>query len=120
MNNVNHNIYQKYKRIMKYDKTVLDEINDLDEAKYLIRMIVNSFYSPIKYRWHNLMKNPDDLPHKYKEVIVFVKERHFSRTYYMVSYLDNDRFLVPVGDKVLGWKHIELFDEKYNTTLKHK
>ena len=28
---------------MKYDETVFDEINNLDEAKFLIRMIVNSF-----------------------------------------------------------------------------
>lgn len=43
----NINIYQKYKRIMKYDETVLDEIDNLDEAKSLIRMIVNSINSHI-------------------------------------------------------------------------
>ncbi|RHK98273.1 hypothetical protein [Blautia obeum] len=113
----NTNIYQKYKRIMKYDETVLDEIDNLDEAKSLIRMIVNSINSHIvalnhNYRWHDLRQNPGDLPRKYKEVIVRVKENNFSRTYYMVSRLDDDGFLVCKGDKVLAWKNIEPFEEK--------
>ena len=78
----NTHIYQKYKRIMKYDETVLDEIDNLDEAKFLIRMIVNSINSHIvalnyNYRWHDLRQNPGDLPRKYKEVIVRVKENNF-------------------------------------------
>lgn len=38
---------------MKYDETVLDEIDNLDEAKSLIRMIVNSINSHIVALNHN-------------------------------------------------------------------
>ena len=109
---------------MKYDETVLDEIDNFEIEKvfrkfgYDYKSKRAMLYCEIiekkqdNYRWHDLRQNPGDLPRKYKEVIVRVKENNFSRTYYMVSRLDDDGFLVCKGDKVLAWKNIEPFEEK--------
>ena len=39
-----NNIYDLYKRIMKHDSKVVDDIQTLDQAKEIIKMIIGNVY----------------------------------------------------------------------------
>lgn len=68
-----------------------------------------------KYRWHDLMKNPADLPEDGKHVLVYIKGGCVNRTWHdscgwrnimakKARYYSNDR--------VIAWKEIEEFDNE--------
>lgn len=87
--------------------------NDYDQA---FRMAIKALEKAEKYRWHDLGKNPDDLPEKdgndesdYVLVIVGNPSwNHWEQAYYhhgkkQWSTYDNN---------VIAWKHVEPFEEK--------
>lgn len=39
-----NNLYELYKRIMKYDSKAIDKIDSLEDAKKIIAMIINNLY----------------------------------------------------------------------------
>lgn len=41
---MNNKIYKLYKRIMKHDPKAIDEIESLEEAKEIIKMMVGNVY----------------------------------------------------------------------------
>lgn len=68
-----------------------------------------------KYRWHDLRKNPDDLPEDSKDVLVTVKGGCVNRTWHdscgwrnatakKARYYSNDR--------VIAWKEIKEFENE--------
>lgn len=68
-----------------------------------------------KYRWHDLRKNPNDLPEDNKDVLVTIKGGCVNRTWHdscgwrnatakKARYYSNDR--------VIAWKEIEEFENE--------
>lgn len=65
-----------------------------------------------KYKWHDLRKNPDDLPSEDTWVYV-VDDSDYQVPYSMALFHNSTNwFQVDSGDyDVLAWKYIEPFDE---------
>ncbi len=119
MQNISADSYQKYKRIMKNDNSVYDEITNLDDAKILLQMVANHFYLDMtainhKYQWHNLRQNPDDLPQIGIDVLISVqwgyeKSWHDSNGWRNVSTNGAAYYR---NEEVQAWTYIEPFKEK--------
>ena len=68
-----------------------------------------------KYRWHDLRKNPDDLPEDSKDVLVTVKGGCVNRTWHDSCGWRNAtaKKASYYSDKsVLAWKEIEEFESE--------
>lgn len=63
-----------------------------------------------KYRWHDLRKNPNDLPEKAGSVLVKFKQNHF-REYSVVYYMSDWVLVDGEGECIEKWKYIEPFEE---------
>lgn len=68
-----------------------------------------------KYKWHDLRKNPEDLPSHNKKVIVYYRKRNSENT---LQY-GTDRIISDYpkgwrgfqkGNRVIAWKEIEGFE----------
>ena len=69
-----------------------------------------------KYRWHDLKKNPDDLPNKCEMYIVCIehstKEKEVGVGYYKNMHEYKGWIaLIPNDGNVIAWKEIEPFEE---------
>lgn len=64
------------------------------------------------YRWHDLRKNPDDLPLDEAKVIC-VTETKAGRRNYVFGYhsIELLRWCCGMNDNVIAWREIEPFDE---------
>lgn len=68
-----------------------------------------------KYRWHDLRKNPDDLPEDSKDVLVTVKGGCVNRTWHVSCGWRNTtaKKASYYSDKsVLAWREIEEFESE--------
>lgn len=80
----------------------LEELKELKEYKE-------------KYRWHDLRKNPDDLPEDSKDVLVTVKGGCVNRTWHDSCGWRNataKRVSYYSDKSVLAWKEIEEFESE--------
>lgn len=79
----------------------------LDVASYL-------FEEQNKYRWHDLRKNPDDLPEDNKQVLVSVKDGCIHRTWHdSHGWRNRNSKIRYYSDKsVLAWREIEEFESE--------
>ena len=70
-----------------------------------------------KYRWHDLRKDPKDLPDKdgiYMVCIIFhAEEKAVGAAFYgiMYGYKSGGDMLMPNDGKVIAWREIEPFEE---------
>lgn len=67
-----------------------------------------------KYRWHDLRKNPDDLPEDNKQVLVSIKDGCIHRTWHdSHGWRNRNSKIRYYSDKsVLAWKEIEEFESE--------
>lgn len=76
-----------------------------------------------KYRWHDLRKNPDDLPEYFRRVLIIMQDPVDGEIYEPViaHYGMNSIFgngpintwaYSTYGRKVIAWKEIEPFEEE--------
>lgn len=80
----------------------------LDVVSYL-------FEEQNKYRWHDLRKNPDDLPEDNKDVLVSVKNGCVNRTRHdFYGWINaTSKLSYHYSDKsVLAWREIEEFESE--------
>lgn len=80
----------------------LEELKELKEYKE-------------KYRWHDLRKNPDDLPEEGKDVFVSVRGGCINRTWHIGGNWRNATSKSSrcySGKSVLAWKEIEEFESE--------
>lgn len=69
-----------------------------------------------KYRWHDLRKNPDDLPEDIKYVWVFIKGEFTHRSWHDSHgwRRRNSNILYYNDESVLAWREIEEFKSEGN------
>lgn len=64
-----------------------------------------------KYRWHDLRKNPQDLPTSNMNVYIAYKWQESGKiSYYLESFVEGE-FLSPSDAEVIAWKYIEPVEE---------
>lgn len=68
-----------------------------------------------KYRWHDLRKNPNDLPEHFKDVICCLQRKDNGIKAYFICWNSPDGFLFQnkkFDDQVeiIAWKRIEHFE----------
>lgn len=82
-----------------------------------IETLIEAAEKQFKYRWHDLQKDPDDLPTKDEPVIVFCWNDHGTGQYTYKITRKNDLILYrwkypyPFRLKAIAWKYIEPFEE---------
>lgn len=79
----------------------------LDVVSYL-------FDEQNKYRWHDLRKNPDDLPEDNKQVLVSIKDGCIHRTWHDSHGWRNRNSKIRYYSykSVLAWREIEEFESE--------
>lgn len=99
--------------------------SDLEVARYIdsdfvdcvevdaIRVAVKALEKAEKYRWHDLRKNPNDLPKNEAEYLVKIDCEN--GTWYEVAHFENDSLYNNLngeymGDASIAWKEIETFE----------
>lgn len=84
------------------------------------KLLVENDLKNEKYRWHDLRKNPDDLPEEDSKIVVFYGTL-YEKSYYNIEPAKMFRLPLTVihdddnGHDILSpvaWKYIELFDEE--------
>lgn len=103
---------EKYEAIQQ----VLDAatINSITK-KQVLNVVSWLFNKQQKYRWHDLRKNPDDLPEDSKDVLVTVKGGCVNRTWHVSCGWRNTtaKKASYYSDKsVLAWREIEEFESE--------
>ena len=109
---------KKYTKDEKYE-AIHDVINAATingiTKKQVLNVVSWLFNKQQKYRWHDLRKNPADLPEDNKDVLVTIKGGCVNRTWHdscgwrnatakKARYYSNDR--------VIAWKEIKEFENE--------
>lgn len=105
--------------ILSNNYSLCPEYCDCDCARCVVeayRVATEAIEKLIKYQWHDLRKNPEDLPEEGKDVITcyFYEKRH--KFYYEVDTLYWGQWKQSVDYdmdywKVIAWKYIDPFEE---------
>lgn len=80
-------------------------------------MAIKAFEKADKYRWHDLRKNPDDLPeaigggYESDYVLVMIGTPEWNHCEF-VYYNHNSRVWSTYEQNVFAWRYIELFKEE--------
>ena len=98
------------------DDDVYDDINKVDELLQLNKIVSKALGKADKYRWHDLRKNPDDLPEadgnsesEYVLVMIGTPEwNSWEQAYY---HHGNEEWST-YDQNVFAWRYIEPFEEK--------
>lgn len=109
---------KKYTKDEKYE-AIHDVINAATINSITKRQVLDVvsylFEEHNKYRWHDLRKNPDDLPEDSKDVLVTVKGGCVNRTWHVSCGWRNTtaKKASYYSDKsVLAWREIEEFESE--------
>ena len=117
----------KLKTTIKLLKNIQNEIrhyiymHPYADDLYFNEMVAEAYlpdaiYELEKYKWHDIRKNPKDLPNKSGEYIVCIKyhtgEKEIGIGYYkkITGYWDGSIALMYDGN-IIAWKEIEPFEE---------
>ena len=101
------------------DEDVYDDISRVDEILQLNKIVSKALKKADKYRWHDLRKNPDDLPEaigggyesEYVLVMIGTPEwNHYEWAYYNHSTRMWSTSLCE--QNVCAWRYIEPFKEE--------
>ena len=99
------------------DDDVYDDISSVDELLQLNRIVSKALKKADKYKWHNLRKNPDDLPeaicngHESDYVLVMVGTPEWNSLDWAYYNHDKKEWSTYEQD-VFAWRYIEPFKEE--------
>lgn len=106
-----NNKYNDASRYEEHDSDIAENV--LSDVQSLIEL--HEIHD--KYRWHDLRKNPDDLPQLLQEVLVCTKDSYGNIEYSIgckVDQVPREGHIVVNGWSCLGipiaWKYIEPFE----------
>lgn len=108
---------KKYTKDEKYE-AIHDVINAATINSITKRQVLDVvsylFEEQNKYRWHDLRKNPDDLPEDNKQVLVSIKDGCIHRTWHdSHGWRNRNSKIRYYSDKsVLAWREIEEFESE--------
>ena len=99
------------------DDDVYDNIERIDEILELNKIVIKALEKAEKYRWHDLRKNPDDLPeaigggYESEYVLVMIGTPEWNS--WEQAYYEHDRRMWATDDQnVFAWRYIEPFEEE--------
>ena len=91
-------------------------IGDIDDILELHKIVIDALEKADKYRWHDLRKNPDDLPEadgnsESDYVLVMIGTPEWNS--WEQAYYHHDKKLWSTYDQnVFAWRYIEPFKEE--------
>ena len=99
------------------DDDVYDNIERIDEILELNKIVIKALEKADKYRWHNLRKNPDDLPeaigggYESEYVLVMIGTPEWN-SWEQAYYKHDKRMWSTYDQNVFAWRYIEPFKEE--------
>ena len=95
---------------------VYDDTSKVDELLQLNKIVSKALKKADKYRWHDLRKNPDDLPEDngYGEsdyVLVMIGTPEWN-SWEQAYYKHDKRLWSTYEQNVFAWRYIEPFEEE--------
>ena len=101
---------------LKERLAITDYRQQIPEYYEAIEMAVDALEKADKYRWHDLMKNPDDLPRVTNEYgesdYVLVKTGCFEWCDMERAYYSYAKKQWSIDNYVFAWQYIEPFEEE--------
>ena len=103
-----------------YDAEVDDDVYDhtdrIDEILKLNKIVIKALEKADKYRWHDLRKNPDDLPEadgndESDYVLVMIGTPEWN-SWEQAYYHHGKRLWTTYEQNVSAWRYIEPFEEE--------
>ena len=103
-----------------YDAEVDDDVYDhtdrIDEILKLNKIVIKALEKADKYRWHDLRKNPDDLPEadgndESDYVLVMIGTPEWN-SWEQAYYHHGKRLWSIYEQNVFAWRYIEPFEEE--------
>lgn len=103
-----------------YDAEVDDDVYDntdrIDEILKLNKIVIKALEKADKYRWHDLRKNPDDLPEadgnsESDYVLVMIGTPEWN-SWEQAYYHHGKRLWSTYEQNVSAWRYIEPFEEE--------
>ena len=97
------------------DDVVYDDISRIDELLQLNKIVSKALEKSDKYRWHDLRKNPDDLPEDNgygcsEYVLVMIGTPEWN-SWEQAYYHHGKRLWSTYEQNVFAWRYIEPFEE---------
>ena len=98
------------------DDVVYDDISSVDELLQLNKIVSKVLEKANKYRWHDLSKNPDDLPEAIRDgyeseyVLVMIGTPEWN-SWEQAYYHHGKRLWSTYEQNVFAWRYIEPFEE---------
>lgn len=115
-----HDYHNEEAHELESAKTVMEKLAYAQEKERVkaLDVAINAVEKAEKYRWHDLRKNPDDMPEEDVKVLTVHRYHHFSigedANEYEIGHRYRDTFFFSGGEgvnsKVLAWKYIEPFE----------
>ena len=99
------------------DDDVYDNIERIDEILELNKIVIKALEKAEKYRWHDLRKNPDDLPeaigggYESEYVLVMIGTPEWN-SWEQAYYKHDKRMWSTYDQNVFAWRYIEPFKEE--------
>ena len=98
------------------DDVVYDDISRIDELLQLNKIVSKALEKSDKYRWHDLRKNPDDLPEDNgygcsEYVLVMIGTPEWN-SWEQAYYHHGKRLWSTYEQDVFAWQYIEPFKEE--------
>ena len=99
------------------DDDVYDNIERIDEILELNKIVIKALEKADKYRWHDLRKNPDDLPEaigggdESDYVLVMIGTPEWN-SWEQAYYKHGKRMWSTYDQNVFAWRYIEPFKEE--------
>ena len=99
------------------DDDVYDNIERIDEILELNKIVIKALEKADKYRWHDLRKNPDDLPeaigggYESEYVLVMIGTPEWN-SWEQAYYKHDKRMWSTYDQNVFAWRYIEPFKEE--------
>ena len=95
---------------------VYDDISKVDELLQLNKIVSKALEKTNKYRWHDLRKNPDDLPEadgnsESDYVLVLIGTPEWN-SWEQAYYKHDKRMWSTYDQNVFAWRYIEPFKEE--------
>lgn len=99
------------------DENVYDSTNKVNELLQLNKIVSKALEKADKYRWHDLRKNPDDLPEAigggYESDYVLVMIGTPEWNSWEQAYYKHDKQMWSTYEQnVFAWRYIEPFEEE--------
>lgn len=98
------------------DDDVYDDISKVDEILKLNKIVSKALEKADKYKWHDLRKNPDDLPEadgndESDYVLVMIGTPEWN-SWEQAYYHHGKRLWTTYEQNVFAWRYIEPFEEE--------